>query len=47
VTNENVNANSFAAQEEQGDEPYAELADISVDGPFRRQDVARALIARV
>jgi ribosomal protein S18 acetylase RimI-like enzyme len=31
----------------QGDEPYAELTDISVDAPFRRHGVARALIARV
>ena len=31
----------------QGDEPYAELTDIYVDAPFRRQGVARALIARV
>src|SRR5215212_2283650 len=31
----------------QGDEPYAELTDISVDAPFRRRGVARALIARV
>src|SRR5262249_6588671 len=30
----------------QGDEPYAELTDIYVDAPFRRQGVARALIAR-
>jgi ribosomal protein S18 acetylase RimI-like enzyme len=31
----------------QGDEPYAELTDIYVDAQFRRQGVARALIARV
>src|SRR5215208_7499981 len=31
----------------QGDEPYAELTDIYVDVLFRRQGVARALIARV
>jgi ribosomal protein S18 acetylase RimI-like enzyme len=31
----------------QGDEPYAELTDIYVDVPFRRQGVARALIAHV
>jgi GNAT superfamily N-acetyltransferase len=31
----------------QGDEPYAELTDIFVDAPFRRQGVARALIAQV
>jgi GNAT superfamily N-acetyltransferase len=31
----------------QGDEPYAELTDICVDGPFLQQGVARALIARV
>ena len=31
----------------QGDEPYAELTDIYVDAPFRRQGVARALIAKV
>jgi ribosomal protein S18 acetylase RimI-like enzyme len=31
----------------QGDEPYAELTDIYVDTPFRRQGVARALIAHV
>src|SRR5215217_581625 len=31
----------------QGDESYAELTDIYVDAPFRRQGVARALIARV
>ena len=31
----------------QGDEPYAELTDIYVDVPFRRQGVARALIAQV
>ena len=31
----------------QSDEPYAELTDIYVDAPFRRQGVARALIARV
>ena len=31
----------------QGDEPYAELTDIYVDAPFRRQGVARALIAHV
>lgn len=30
----------------QGDEPYAELTDIYVDAPFRRQGVARALIAQ-
>jgi len=30
----------------QGDAPYAELTDIYVDAPFRRQGVARALIAR-
>lgn len=31
----------------QGDEPYAELTDIYVDAPFRRQGVARALMAQV
>src|SRR5215213_1523542 len=31
----------------QGDEPYAELTDIYVDAPFRRQGVARPLIAHV
>ena len=31
----------------QGDEPYAELTDIYVEEPFRRQGVARALIVRV
>ena len=31
----------------QGDEPYAELTDIYVDVPFRRQGVARALLAQV
>src|ERR671935_1002585 len=31
----------------QGDEPYAELTDIYVDAPFRRQGVARVLIAQV
>jgi ribosomal protein S18 acetylase RimI-like enzyme len=31
----------------QGDEPSAELTDISVDAAFRRHGVARALIARV
>jgi GNAT superfamily N-acetyltransferase len=31
----------------QGDEPYAELTDIYVDAPLRRQGVARALIAQV
>ena len=31
----------------QGDEPYAELTDIYVDAPFRRQGVARALIAQL
>jgi ribosomal protein S18 acetylase RimI-like enzyme len=31
----------------QGDEPYAELTDIYVDAPVRRQGVARALIAHV
>jgi GNAT superfamily N-acetyltransferase len=31
----------------QGDEPYAELTDIYVDAPFRRQGVARALIVQV
>ena len=31
----------------QGDEPYAELTDIYVDAPFRRQGVARALVAQV
>jgi ribosomal protein S18 acetylase RimI-like enzyme len=31
----------------QGDEPYAELTDIYVDAPFRRQGVAGALIAHV
>ena len=31
----------------QGDEPYAELTDIYVDVLFRRQGVARALIAHV
>src|SRR5690348_10751943 len=31
----------------QGDEPYAELTDIYVDAPFRRQGVAHALIAQV
>ncbi|HET8626302.1 MAG TPA: GNAT family N-acetyltransferase [Thermomicrobiales bacterium] len=31
----------------QGDEPYAELTDIYVEAPSRRQGVARALLARV
>ena len=31
----------------QGDEPYAELTDVYMDAPFRRQGVARALIAHV
>lgn len=31
----------------QGDDPYAELTDIYVDAPFRRQDVACGLIAHV
>ena len=31
----------------QADEPYAELTDVYVDAPFRRQGVARALIAQV
>jgi ribosomal protein S18 acetylase RimI-like enzyme len=31
----------------QGDEPYAELTDIYVDAPFRRQGLAHALIAHV
>ena len=31
----------------QGDEPYAELTDIYVNAPSRRQGVARALIAHV
>jgi GNAT superfamily N-acetyltransferase len=31
----------------QGDEPYAELTDIYVDAPFRRQGVARALIEHI
>jgi len=31
----------------QGDEPYAELTDIYVDAPFRRQGVGGALIAHV
>src|SRR5215213_5416635 len=31
----------------QGDEPYAELTDIYVDAAFRRQGVARALIAQI
>src|SRR5262245_3079889 len=31
----------------QGDEPHAELTDIYVDAPSRRQGVARALLARV
>ena len=31
----------------QGDEPYAELTDIYVDAPFRRQGVAGALIAHL
>ena len=31
----------------QGDEPYAELTDIYVDAPFRRQGMARALIAHI
>jgi len=31
----------------QGDEPYAELTDIYVDAPARRQGVARALIAHI
>jgi GNAT superfamily N-acetyltransferase len=31
----------------QSDEPYAELADIYVDAPFRRQGVARALITHL
>ena len=30
----------------QGDEPYAELTDIYVEAPFRRQGVARALLAQ-
>jgi ribosomal protein S18 acetylase RimI-like enzyme len=31
----------------QGDEPYAELTDIYVDAPFRRQGVGGTLIAHV
>src|SRR5438093_5482254 len=31
----------------QGDEPYAELTDLYVEAPARRQGVARALIAQV
>ena len=31
----------------QGDEPYAELTDIYVDAPFRRQGVAHGLIAHL
>ena len=31
----------------QGDEPYAELTDIYVDAPFRRQGVGGALIAHI
>jgi len=31
----------------QGDAPYADLTDISVDAPFRRHGVARALIAHL
>ena len=31
----------------QGDEPYAELTDIYVDATYRRQGLARALIARL
>jgi GNAT superfamily N-acetyltransferase len=31
----------------QGDEPYAEVTDIYVDAPVRRQGVARALLAQV
>jgi GNAT superfamily N-acetyltransferase len=31
----------------QGDEPYAELTDIYLDAPFRREGVARVLIAHV
>ena len=31
----------------QGDEPYAELTDIYVDAPMRRQGVARILIAQI
>ena len=31
----------------EGDEPYAELTDLYVDGPFRRCGVARALLAQV
>jgi GNAT superfamily N-acetyltransferase len=31
----------------QGDEPYAELTDVYVDAPVRRQGVARALIGQV
>lgn len=31
----------------QGDEPYAELTDISVDAPFRRHGVARVLLAQL
>ena len=31
----------------QGDEPYAELTDIYLEAPFRRQGVARALLAQV
>src|SRR5262249_60592059 len=30
----------------QGDEPYAELTDIYVDAPFRRQGLARPPLAR-
>jgi GNAT superfamily N-acetyltransferase len=38
---------SMGATPEQVAEPYAELTDIYVDAPFRRQGVARALIAHV
>ncbi len=31
----------------QGDEPYAELTDIYVDAPVRRQGVGRALVAQI
>ena len=31
----------------QGDEPSAELTDIYVEAPFRRQGVARALLAQI
>ncbi len=31
----------------QGDEPYAELTDIYVDAPVRRQGVGRAMVAQI